>query len=440
MSNAIDSMRQREGSDALLRSTDPPGRGAEGASFAEWTKPRVASGCDKSAFRRPTARTSERALQPAAKRTARLIVSCSGEGGGAGLVVVACSVESRDRPPARAMSSRWQRDAAVAAVSAGAALAAAALVSRALLQRAGAPAAPPAPPAAPGGGETTILLASLSAELQAALSPLDADGNGQLDAAEIRAMSDMIALNRASASARSSAYKLALDHAALAKAQGVGAAPVLASSRRIHTVCLTGGPCSGKSSSLASFTAALTARGLDVYSVPEAPTLIMNAGFPYPGLDGGALLMEFELALARTQLQLESTVRELAAARDAMQRGRPAVVFFDRGLMDMKGYMSGELWAALLAACGLEEATVHARYDLVVHLETAAIGAERFYTVANNAARTEGLAEARENDARVKAAWAGHPNWRHVPNRQGATFEDKMKEATAAVLGLLGLE
>jgi len=341
------------------------------------------------------------------------------------------------------MSGGWVRDATIAAVSAGVALAAAALAVRAL--GAGAPAAPagagaaaPAPAAA--HDEKAIVLSALSAELQAALAPLDADGDGRVSAAEIHAMADMISLNRATAAGKAAAYKLALDHAAVAAAQGVGAAPVLASAKRIHTVCLTGGPCSGKSSSLASFTAALTKRGLDVYSVPEAPTLIMNAGFPYPGLDGGELLMEFELALARTQLQLEGTVRELAAARDALARGRPAVVFFDRGLMDMKGYMSPALWAALLAACGLEEAAVHARYDLVVHLETAAIGAEAFYTVANNAARTEGLAEARENDARVKAAWAGHPNWRHVPNRPGASFEGKLKEATAAVLGLLGFE
>lgn len=38
---------------------------------------------------------------------------------------------------------------------------------------------------------------------------------------------------------------------------------------RLFTVCLTGGPCSGKSSSLASFTKALTEKGFDVYAVPE---------------------------------------------------------------------------------------------------------------------------------------------------------------------------
>ena len=40
--------------------------------------------------------------------------------------------------------------------------------------------------------------------------------------------------------------------------------------QRLFHVCLTGGPCSGKSSSLASFTSALTSRGVDVYALPEA--------------------------------------------------------------------------------------------------------------------------------------------------------------------------
>ena len=43
-----------------------------------------------------------------------------------------------------------------------------------------------------------------------------------------------------------------------------------ASRQRIYTVCLTGGPCSGKSSSLAAFTRTLTERGFDVYALPEA--------------------------------------------------------------------------------------------------------------------------------------------------------------------------
>lgn len=239
----------------------------------------------------------------------------------------------------------------------------------------------------------------------------------------------------------SEVYKLAkqthLNSEAQAALQARDSTAAPLSEKRIYTVALTGGPCSGKSSSLAHFTRALTKRGFDVYAVPEVPTIIMNAGFPYPGLEGGELLMEFELALAKSQLQLEDTVKRLAAARDSLQRKRPCVVIFDRGLMDMKAYMSFELWSSMLDLLSLDQASVMARYDLALHLESAAYNAEAFYTVANNTARTETVEEARQNDDRVKAAWLGHPNWRHVPNRQGKGFEEKMHEATSHVLELV---
>lgn len=234
------------------------------------------------------------------------------------------------------------------------------------------------------------------------------------------------------------AFKLPLHKDAVSAMTGVGQAP--SASKRLFHVCLTGGPCSGKSSSLVSFTKALTSRGMDVYAIPETPTIVMNAGFPYPGLEGTEeLLMEFELAIAHTQLQMENSAARLAIARDTLQRKRPGVIFYDRGLLDMKAYLNEAQWAKLLELLSLTEAQVQARYDLVIHLQTAAIGAEKFYTTANNAARTEGLEEARVNDARVKEAWAGHPNWHHVPNRPSGGFETKVAEATAAVLQLVGL-
>ena len=45
------------------------------------------------------------------------------------------------------------------------------------------------------------------------------------------------------------------------------------------------------------------------------------------------------------------------------------------------------------------------RYDQIVHMLTSASGAEQFYQLANNSARTEGLELAREMDG--KAAQVG---------------------------------
>ena len=70
---------------------------------------------------------------------------------------------------------------------------------------------------------------------------------------------------------------------------------------------LFSGPCGGKSSSLAHFTKALEARGYDVYTAPEVPTILMTGGCKYPGNDAGEILIEFEAALMKLQTQLEDS-------------------------------------------------------------------------------------------------------------------------------------
>jgi hypothetical protein len=49
------------------------------------------------------------------------------------------------------------------------------------------------------------------------------------------------------------------------------------------------------------------------------------------------------------------------------------------------------------------------RYTAVLHLVTAANGAEPFYTLENNETRLESAEEARRLDDRVLRAWVGHP-------------------------------
>jgi hypothetical protein len=48
----------------------------------------------------------------------------------------------------------------------------------------------------------------------------------------------------------------------------------------VYTVVLTGGPCGGKSTALATLTKHLRAQGYEVYSVPEIPTLVFTGVSP----------------------------------------------------------------------------------------------------------------------------------------------------------------
>lgn len=57
--------------------------------------------------------------------------------------------------------------------------------------------------------------------------------------------------------------------------------------------------------------------------------------------------------------------------------------------------MPDPLWDKLLSQHGLDEAYINQRYDLIVHLVTAADGCEQFYTTQNNTARKETAEEVR---------------------------------------------
>jgi hypothetical protein len=99
----------------------------------------------------------------------------------------------------------------------------------------------------------------------------------------------------------------------------------------VPRIALTGGPCAGKSSSMQNITDTLLKLGYDVYFVPEVPTVLMNGGCKYPGIDGGKLLVEFEIALMSLQLQMERSFTQIAAST-----ARPSVLIMDRGLLDIK--------------------------------------------------------------------------------------------------------
>jgi len=50
------------------------------------------------------------------------------------------------------------------------------------------------------------------------------------------------------------------------------------------------------------------------------------------------------------------------------------------------------------------------RYDSIIHLVTAADGAESFYTLENNVARYEDVPTAIKVDQNLQNAWKGHPH------------------------------
>ena len=74
--------------------------------------------------------------------------------------------------------------------------------------------------------------------------------------------------------------------------------------------------------------------------------------------------------------------------------------------------------------------------DFVVHLVTAADGAEQHYTTVNNSIRTETPEEARILDKKTLDAWNDHPKRILASNGDGG-FESKLNFVTGEVLRYL---
>lgn len=203
--------------------------------------------------------------------------------------------------------------------------------------------------------------------------------------------------------------------------------------RRIVThVCLTGGPCAGKSTALSNLLTKLPQRaGIKVFCVPEAATLMVGGGMDWADCTSKEIRIEYQLALLRTQLALEDTFLSIARAY-----GKPAVVVSDRGTMDGRAFCSEEEFNELLRRGGYTlEQLRDTRYDCVIHMVTAAIGAEQFYNL-DNPARMEDKEGARSADERLRSVYIGHRNVKVVDN--SATFDAKLDRVYDAVLEACG--
>lgn len=202
----------------------------------------------------------------------------------------------------------------------------------------------------------------------------------------------------------------------------------------VSMIVLTGGPCSGKSSSLAYLTEKLTDHGFMVFVVPETATLITGNGIDRRKMDKPGQIVVFEEAIFDMQMSFEDTYKQ-AVARIFPERRK--VILLDRGIMDIRAFLSDEVFNGILKAKGLTRAAIRHRYNGVIHLVTAADGAAEYYTGENNTARLESAEEALRIDLRTQESWLGHPRFKIIDN--STDFEGKIKRTFSAIARLLGI-
>lgn len=204
----------------------------------------------------------------------------------------------------------------------------------------------------------------------------------------------------------------------------------------ITKIVLTGGPCAGKTSALVRIIEHFSSLGFKVFTIPEVPTLFTQSGMDYLTKNRG-FFYEGEKATLEIQMALEDRF-----ARMAQECEEDCIIVCDRGTMDISAYMSPETWEEITRAAGTSTSELLQRYDAVLHLVSAADGAEQYYTTANNASRNEpdneeGLRIARSLDKKVIHAWTGHPHLRVINNNED--FDKKMNRVVKEISDVLSL-
>merc|ERR1719223_968934 len=113
--------------------------------------------------------------------------------------------------------------------------------------------------------------------------------------------------------------------------------------------------------------------------------MMFEAGCTFGDLDTTDKLIAFQANLLFTQVHLEDTMAAIAKSLNV-----PTVILCDRGTMDGSAYLDKSVWQELLHRYNLNNVQLReGRYNAVFHLVTAADGAEAFYSLSNNKARTE---------------------------------------------------
>ena len=198
--------------------------------------------------------------------------------------------------------------------------------------------------------------------------------------------------------------------------------------KSIKRIVFTGGPCSGKTTFTSRAQQVFAERGYRIIIDHESATDLITGGIS-PATLG---MYEFQKYCVALQLKKE----ELCYKAAQEIAGDKVLILIDRGIYDDMAYVGEDAFKEILKDFDMKLDDINGRYDMVVHLVTAAKGKEEAYTYANNAARYETIDEARAMDDMALKAWETHPNRVIIGNED--EFEVKMIKAIQSVFEYLG--
>ncbi len=204
----------------------------------------------------------------------------------------------------------------------------------------------------------------------------------------------------------------------------------------ISEIVLTGGPCAGKTSALSRVQRWLMDRGYRVFLVPEVATILIQGGvhdIADIAIHNPQQYLHFQRRVLEMEMMFQTEFRKLAEGFL-----EPSVIIYDRGPMDGCAYVDRSLFEEIIQESRWNFVEVRDGFDAVIHLVTAADGAEQYYTTVNNTARHETPEEARALDRRTQDVWVGNPHLKIISNDPPG-FDAKMMRTIAAIARVLGI-
>lgn len=199
--------------------------------------------------------------------------------------------------------------------------------------------------------------------------------------------------------------------------------------RDFKTIVITGGPCAGKTTAIPAIDERLTSIGYTPIFIPETATEVIPTGITRIN---ALKSLDFQTVIMQLQLKKEQLYQSIAKSYP----NEKIVLICDRGALDNKAYLPEKNWFQLLKKLKLSENQLRDNYDSVFHMCSAAVGCPEFYTLENNAARTETLEQAIELDGKLINSWIGNPHLRIIDNKR--TFSRKIQDVTSGILSFLG--
>jgi predicted ATPase len=181
-------------------------------------------------------------------------------------------------------------------------------------------------------------------------------------------------------------------------------------------IVFTGGPGGGKTTLINELRQSPDWRG-GFYTLPEAIFIAGQVGISFQQPQFQRLMVEIQCALE------DSLARSLDSQDDTW-------VLCHRGSLDPLGYWLRNGWAEadFYTFTHTRRQEHYQRYAAVIHLVTAADGAEPYYRRYPDAIRPELPAEAIRTDRFLEHAWSSHPAYFRIDNI-GQDWATKSKAA-----------